>query len=72
VTTGRIDEDGRNDCNRKKDEVDKEFYCHVLFDGRSKVYEGIPESAGDEIEEAVKAEKEVVINNATVIPESGP
>jgi hypothetical protein len=36
-----IDEEGRNECNWKKDEVDEEFYCHILFDERSKEDEGV-------------------------------
>jgi hypothetical protein len=61
-----VDEEGWNDYNRK------EFNCHLLFDERSKVHEGIPEGAEDRIEEAVNAKKKVVINDATVIPERGP
>jgi hypothetical protein len=36
VATGMIDDNGWYGCNRKKDEVDEEFYCHILFDKSSK------------------------------------
>jgi hypothetical protein len=26
-----IDENGRNDCNRKKDEIDEKLHCDVLL-----------------------------------------
>jgi hypothetical protein len=67
-----IDQNGGNDCDWEKDEVEEEFYSNVLLDERSKAHKGIPESAEDEVESALEDEKEVIVNEARVIPERGP
>jgi hypothetical protein len=67
-----IDEDSRNDCNGKKDEVDEEFYCHILFNEQGKREEDVPESAEGDKEEALVEQKHVVIDDATVVSEGKP
>jgi hypothetical protein len=42
VATSMINDYGRNDCDRKEDEVDEEFYSNILFDEQGKGHEGIP------------------------------
>ena len=71
VATGR-EKEWWNDSDWKEKEVDEEFYSQSVFDERDAVHEGVPESAEDEVEEIVRVEDEVVIDNAAMIPERSP
>jgi hypothetical protein len=67
-----IDEDCRNDGNGKKDEVDEEFYCYLLFDERNESEENSPESAEEDAEDSLGEKKNVVIDGTAVVPKGVP
>ena len=67
-----IDDDGGNDWYRKKDEVDEEFHCHILFNEPNERHEGIADEAKNAVEESLCSNEKDMIDDAAVVPKGAP
>jgi hypothetical protein len=72
VPPSMIDDDGRNDGYRKKDEVDEEFHCHILFNEPNERHDGIADEAKNAVEESLRSKEKDMIENAAVVPKGAP
>jgi hypothetical protein len=68
VSTSVIDEDGRNDGDRKENVVDEKVKSHLFLNEPDKSHEGVAKEA----EVSLHCEKNEVINDAAVVPKRGP
>jgi hypothetical protein len=67
-----INESGRDDSNRKKNEVDEKFYCHILSDEPNERHEGIAKEAKEAVEEPLRSKEKNMIDDSAVIPKRNP
>jgi hypothetical protein len=67
-----IDDDGRNNSYMKINEIDEEFYCHVLFDEPNERQECIADEAKESVEELLHSQEKDMINDAVVEPKRTP